>query len=170
MNAHRIPPSASEEAHNQDTSDKLLVDGESELTVVCDGAEESAVEGGGLCGKLARPCADDEGAAHDTGEEVSVEAALGGELVDVFGEGAAVDFGVVVLGLVDLGEDPAEGEAGVGERGGAAGRVLAELEEAPLVGELDVDGAAVVSAIFAADDIEAATRELSRIIEETLSI
>ena len=30
--------------------------------------------------------------------------------------------------------------------------------------------AAVVSAIFAADDIEAATRELSRIIDETLSI
>jgi len=28
----------------------------------------------------------------------------------------------------------------------------------------------VVSAIFAADDIEAATRDLSRIIDETLSI
>ena len=40
----------------------------------------------------------------------------------------------------------------------------------PCLSELDVDGAAVVSAIFAADDIEAATRELSRIIEETLSI
>ena len=40
----------------------------------------------------------------------------------------------------------------------------------PCLSELDVDGAAVVSAIFAADDIEAATRELSRIIDETLSI
>ncbi|MEC4185429.1 thiamine phosphate synthase [Adlercreutzia sp. R21] len=38
----------------------------------------------------------------------------------------------------------------------------------PLLTDLDVDGAAVVSAIFAADDIEAATRELSRIIGETL--
>ena len=40
----------------------------------------------------------------------------------------------------------------------------------PCLSELDVDGAAVVSAIFAADDIEAATRELSRIIDETQSI
>ena len=40
----------------------------------------------------------------------------------------------------------------------------------PCLSELDVAGAAVVSAIFAADDIEAATRELSRIIDETLSI
>lgn len=38
-----------------------------------------------------------------------------------------------------------------------------------LLADLHVDGAAVVSAIFAADDIEAATSELSRIIEETLS-
>ena len=41
-------------------------------------------------------------------------------------------------------------------------------ETIPLLAELDVDGAAVVSAIFAADDIEGATRELSRIIDETL--
>lgn len=40
----------------------------------------------------------------------------------------------------------------------------------PRLSELNVDGAAVVSAIFAADDIEAATRELSRIIDETLGI
>ena len=39
----------------------------------------------------------------------------------------------------------------------------------PLLADYDVDGAAVVSAIFAADDIEGATRELSRIIGETLS-
>lgn len=38
----------------------------------------------------------------------------------------------------------------------------------PLLAELDVDGAAVVSAIFAADDIAAATCELSHIIEKTL--
>lgn len=41
-------------------------------------------------------------------------------------------------------------------------------ETIPLLAELNVDGAAVVSAIFAADDIEAATCELSRIIDETL--
>lgn len=41
-------------------------------------------------------------------------------------------------------------------------------ETIPLLADLDVDGAAVVSAIFAADDIEGATRELSRIIDETL--
>lgn len=41
-------------------------------------------------------------------------------------------------------------------------------ETIPLLADLDVDGAAVVSAIFAADDIEGATRELSRIIYETL--
>lgn len=41
-------------------------------------------------------------------------------------------------------------------------------ETIPLLAELNVDGAAVVSAIFAADDIEAATCELSRIIEATL--
>ena len=41
-------------------------------------------------------------------------------------------------------------------------------ETIPLLADLDVDGAAVVSAIFAADDIEAATRNLSRIIDETL--
>ena len=40
----------------------------------------------------------------------------------------------------------------------------------PRLSELNVDGAAVVSAIFAADDIEAATCELSRIIDETLGI
>ena len=40
----------------------------------------------------------------------------------------------------------------------------------PRLSELNVDGAAVVSAIFAADDIEAATRGLSRIIDETLGI
>ena len=40
----------------------------------------------------------------------------------------------------------------------------------PRLSELNVDGAAVVSAIFAADDVEAATRELSRIIDETLGI
>ena len=39
----------------------------------------------------------------------------------------------------------------------------------PRLSELNVDGAAV-SAIFAADDIEVATRELSRIIDETLGI
>lgn len=38
----------------------------------------------------------------------------------------------------------------------------------PLLAELNVDGAAVVSAIFAADDIAAATCELSHIIEKTL--
>lgn len=38
----------------------------------------------------------------------------------------------------------------------------------PLLADLDVDGAAVVSAIFAADDIAAATCELSHIIEKTL--
>ena len=41
-------------------------------------------------------------------------------------------------------------------------------ETAPLLADLSVDGAAVVSAIFAADDITAATRELARIIDETL--
>lgn len=41
-------------------------------------------------------------------------------------------------------------------------------ETMPLLAELDVDGAAVVSAIFAADDIAAATCELSHIIEKTL--
>lgn len=41
-------------------------------------------------------------------------------------------------------------------------------ETMPLLADLDVDGAAVVSAIFATDDIEAATCELSRIIDETL--
>lgn len=41
-------------------------------------------------------------------------------------------------------------------------------ETMPLLADLNVDGAAVVSAIFAADDIENATRELSRIIDETL--
>lgn len=48
----------------------------------------------------------------------------------------------------------------------AIGGVSAET--IPLLAELNVDGAAVVSAIFAADDIEAATCELSRIIDETL--
>lgn len=38
----------------------------------------------------------------------------------------------------------------------------------PLLADYDVDGAAVVSAIFAAGDIAGATRELSRIIGETL--
>ena len=38
----------------------------------------------------------------------------------------------------------------------------------PLLADLSVDGAAVVSAIFAADDIAAATRELSRIMDEVL--
>ena len=38
----------------------------------------------------------------------------------------------------------------------------------PLLADYDVDGAAVVSAIFAADDIAGATHELSRIIGETL--
>ncbi|MEY8461439.1 thiamine phosphate synthase [Eggerthellaceae bacterium 24-137] len=41
-------------------------------------------------------------------------------------------------------------------------------ETMPLLAELDVDGAAVVSAIFAADDIAAATCELSHIIEKIL--
>ena len=40
----------------------------------------------------------------------------------------------------------------------------------PLLADLSVDGAAVVSAIFAADDIEAATRELRRLVDETLPI
>ncbi|MCI9261938.1 thiamine phosphate synthase [uncultured Adlercreutzia sp.] len=43
-----------------------------------------------------------------------------------------------------------------------------DVETVPLLADLDVVGAAVVSAIFAADDIENATRELSRIIDETL--
>lgn len=43
-----------------------------------------------------------------------------------------------------------------------------DAETVPLLADLNVDGAAVVSAIFAADDIENATRELSRIIDETL--
>lgn len=43
-----------------------------------------------------------------------------------------------------------------------------DAETVPLLADLDVVGAAVVSAIFAADDIEGATRELSRIIDETL--
>ena len=38
----------------------------------------------------------------------------------------------------------------------------------PLLADLSVDGAAVVSAIFAADDIAAATRELSRIMDDVL--
>ncbi len=38
----------------------------------------------------------------------------------------------------------------------------------PLLADLNVDGAAVVSAIFAADDIAAATRELSRIMDDVL--
>lgn len=38
----------------------------------------------------------------------------------------------------------------------------------PLLADYAVDGAAVVSAIFAADDIAGATRELSRIMGETL--
>ena len=41
-------------------------------------------------------------------------------------------------------------------------------QTAPLLADYAVDWAAVVSAIFAADDIEAATRELSRIMDETL--
>ena len=41
-------------------------------------------------------------------------------------------------------------------------------ETTPLLADLNVDGAAVVSAIFAADDIRASTAELSRIIDETL--
>lgn len=43
-----------------------------------------------------------------------------------------------------------------------------DAETASLLADLDVVGAAVVSAIFAADDIESATRKLSRIIDETL--
>lgn len=43
-----------------------------------------------------------------------------------------------------------------------------DAETVPVLADLDVIGAAVVSAIFAADDIEGATRELSRIIDETL--
>lgn len=43
-----------------------------------------------------------------------------------------------------------------------------DAETVPVLADLDVVGAAVVSAIFAADDIENATRELSRIIDETL--
>ena len=43
-----------------------------------------------------------------------------------------------------------------------------DADTVPLLADLNVDGAAVVSAIFAADDIESATRELSRIIDETL--
>ena len=38
----------------------------------------------------------------------------------------------------------------------------------PLLADLNVDGAAVVSAIFAADDITAATRGLSRIMDDVL--
>ncbi|MCI8305972.1 MAG: thiamine phosphate synthase, partial [Enterorhabdus sp.] len=38
----------------------------------------------------------------------------------------------------------------------------------PLLADLNVDGAAVVSAIFAADDIAAVTCELSRIMDEVL--
>lgn len=38
----------------------------------------------------------------------------------------------------------------------------------PLLADLSVDGAAVVSAIFAADDIAAATRGLSRIMDDVL--
>ena len=41
-------------------------------------------------------------------------------------------------------------------------------ETMPRLADLDVDGAAVVSAIFAADDIAAATRELSRIMDDVL--
>lgn len=44
-----------------------------------------------------------------------------------------------------------------------------DAQTVPLLADLDVVGAAVVSAIFAADDIAGATRELSRIIDETLS-
>lgn len=43
-----------------------------------------------------------------------------------------------------------------------------DAETMPLLADLNVGGAAVVSAIFAADDIKDATRELSRIIDETL--
>lgn len=43
-----------------------------------------------------------------------------------------------------------------------------DAETVPLLADLNVDGAAVVSAIFAANDIEGATRQLSRIIDETL--
>ncbi|MDE8702526.1 thiamine phosphate synthase [Adlercreutzia equolifaciens] len=45
-----------------------------------------------------------------------------------------------------------------------------DAETVPVLADLDVAGAAVVSAIFAADDIENATRELSRIIDETLPV
>lgn len=44
-----------------------------------------------------------------------------------------------------------------------------DAQTVPLLADLNVVGAAVVSAIFAADDIVGATRELSRIIDETLS-
>ncbi len=43
-------------------------------------------------------------------------------------------------------------------------------ETMPRLADLDVDGAAVVSAIFAADDIEAATAELSRIMDDVLKV